>query len=258
MKRITLQFSSLLAALFLFAFSCQDHRTPEPQQEPVAEDAQIRTLEITNPGQVINDLNFRMSFEKLGTRPISEYGVLLSFKSTNSDEFSANPTLADEYSSPLKFDNAAAVGEHIKLQKSVGFDDFKTLYYRAYAKLGDGKVIYGAALEYTPIDVPKFGSFTLSKSQNVPATAKLEIIGLGTVGVAEYGVAYSYRTTANGAINDDPKLADKTVSYPLPITVKEQSISLPIQGGQFNKLYARPFMRLQNAKIYYGSVQSLQ
>lgn len=255
MKRITLQFSSLLAALFLFAFSCQDHRDPDP--EPVAEDARIRTLEITNPGQVINDLNFRMSFEKVGNRPISEYGLLLSFKSVNSDEFAAVPTLGNEFSSALKFDNPATAGEHVKLQKSVGFDDFKTLYYRAYAKLNDGNVIYGEALEYTPVDVPKFGSFTLTKSQNVPATAHLQIVGLGTVEVEEYGVAYSYRTTPNGAISDDPKLADKTVSFTLPVSVKEHSVDLPVNGGKFDKLYARPFMRLKNAKIYYGSVSSL-
>ncbi|MCF0050258.1 hypothetical protein LXM25_09330 [Dyadobacter sp. LJ53] len=255
MKRITLQFSSLLAALFLFAFSCQDHRDPDP--EPIAEDARIRTLEITNPGQVINDLNFRMSFEKVGNRPISEYGLLLSFKSINSDEFATVPTLGNEFSSALKFDHAATVGEHVKLQKSVGFDDFKTLYYRAYAKLNDGKVVYGEAMEYTPLDVPKFGSFTLSSSQNVPATAKLEIVGLGTVEVEEYGVAYSYKTTDGGVINDDPKLADKTVSYALPVSVKEHSVNLPITGGKFNKLNARPFMRLKNAKIYYGSVKSL-
>ena len=151
--------------MFLFAFSCQDHRDPEP----LAEDARLRTLEITNPGQIINDLNFRMSFEKLGARPITEYGVLLSFKATNSGEFSATPTLGNEFSSPLKFDGAASVGEHIKLQKSIGFDDFKTLYYRAYAKLGNGNIIYGETLEYTPADVPKFGSFTLSKTQKVPA-----------------------------------------------------------------------------------------
>jgi hypothetical protein len=253
MRRITLQFSLLLSALFLFAFSCQDHRDPEP----MAEDARLKTLEITNPGQIINDLNFRMSFEKLGTRPISEYGLLLSFKSSNSDEFSAIPTLADAYSSPLKFDQAASVGEHTKLQKSVGFDDFKTLYYRAYAKLANGSVIYGETMEYTPADVPKFGSFTLSKTQNVPATAKLEIVGLGTVGVEEYGVAYSYRTTANGAINEDPKLADRTVSYKLPVSISAHAVNLPINEGKFDKLYARPFMRLKNAKIYYGSVQSL-
>ncbi|MCF2506821.1 hypothetical protein L0663_25745 [Dyadobacter sp. CY107] len=255
MKRITLQFSSLLAALFLFAFSCQDHRDPDP--EPIAEDARVRTLEITNPGQVINDLNFRLYIETLGTEPITEYGILLSFKSTNSDEFAKVPTLGNKFSSPLKFEYGATAGEHIHLQESVGFDDFETLYYRAYAKTENGKVVYGDPMEYTPLDVPKFGSFTLSKSENVPATAKLEVVGLGTVQVEEYGVAYSYRTAPSGAVNVSPKLADRTVPYKLPVSVSAHAVNLPIKEGKFDKLYARPFMRLKNAKIYYGSVKSL-
>ena len=63
MKRISLHFSALLAALFLFAFSCQDHYVPE---EPGLERAIVKsnaiggsnptiiTMEILKTGNIPN------------------------------------------------------------------------------------------------------------------------------------------------------------------------------------------------------------
>lgn len=255
MKRITLQFSSLLAALFLFAFSCQDHRDPDP--EPIAEDARVRTLEITNPGQVINDLNFRMSFEKLGTRPIAEFGVLLSFQSSGSDEFSAVPTFLNQFTSALKFEKTPTQGEHQLLRKAVGFDDFEKLYYRAYARLSNGTVVYGDVLEFRPIVIPVFDQLVLTKNENGVVTAKLDVKSLGSSSIAEYGVAYSYRTSPNGTINSEPTVEDKKALYTGTFSVSAHFVNLPVEGGSLDKIYARPYLKYPNGDLYYGSVKSL-
>ncbi|WP_026628545.1 hypothetical protein [Dyadobacter alkalitolerans] len=256
MKRITLQFSSLLAALFLFAFSCQDHVTPEPKPEPVAEDAQVKTMEISFSDEVINDLTFRMSFEKIGTRPISEYGVLLSFKSPNSDEFTEVPTLSNQYTSALKFDGAATLGQQSLLRKAVGFDDFENLYFRAYARQANGTVVYGEVLKLRPTRVPAL-NLTLIKNQNGAVTAKLDVMSLGSFSITEYGVAYSYKTTSNGAVNTEPRVGDKKALYMMPLAVSAHFVNLPIEGGVFEKLYARPYLKLTNGQYYYGGVQNL-
>ena len=257
MKRITLQFSSLLAALFLFAFSCQDHVTPDPKPEPVAEDAKVTTLQIDNSGQAINDLTFRMSIEKLGTRSITEFGVLLSFESEGSDEFTTVPTLNNAFTSALKFDKVPSQGEHSILKKAVGFDDFKRFFYRAYARQANGTVVYGEALEFRLSAIPAFNSLVLTKSQNGTVTAKLDVMSLGSLSITEYGVAYSYRTTPNGAVNTEPRIEDKKALYAGGFSVSAHFVNLPVEGGSFNKLYARPFLKYQNGQYYYGSVQSL-
>ncbi|WP_141110327.1 hypothetical protein [Dyadobacter psychrophilus] len=257
MKRITLQFSSLLATLFLFAFSCQDHVTPDPKPEPVAEDAKVTTLQIDNSGQAINDLTFRMSIEKLGTRSITEFGVLLSFESEGSDEFTTVPTLNNAFTSALKFDKVPSQGEHSILKKAVGFDDFDKLYFRAYARQANGTVVYGEVFDFRPGTIPAFNSLILTKNQNGTVTAKLDVMSLGNTPIAEYGVAYSYRTTPNGVVNSDPTINDKKAFYVGAFSVSAHFVNLPIEGGIFDKLYARPFLKYPSGKYYYGSVQNL-
>lgn len=146
MKRTSLHFSALLATLFLFAFSCQDHYVPEEPEEPVA--AKVVTLEIQNLPEM-GHYRYRVAFETLGNVPITEYGTLVTFKkSLNDNDYNPVPVVGN-FDKKILFQAKPIVGEvSIDLDLADEIAAYYEKYYRAYAVLANGSVVYGEVRNY--------------------------------------------------------------------------------------------------------------
>lgn len=56
---------------------------------------------------------------------------------------------------------------------------------------------------------------------------------------------------------DAPAVGDKKALYMMPIAVSAHAVNLPVEGGTFARLYARPYFVLKSGYYYYANVQSL-
>lgn len=248
MKRISLHFSALLATLFLFAFSCQDHYVPE---EPEPEALKIKTLEIESPTNGEYSLSkFGVVIEKLGNKSINEFGLVISIHWIGNNDYKQAPTINDQ---TLSIDKAPTLGEYTFIESSFERDEVVEVYYRAYAELADGQVVYGEILKFTP---PSTVSVRLTdvSGKNAPITADIDISDLGGIDVEEYGVVYSYKTNANDPITSRPTLNDNKVKSVIPIKLGKQTIALPIPGNSVSDMNVRPYVKYKNGNVYYGNI----
>jgi hypothetical protein len=100
----------------------------------------IKTLEIVG-GEVVNGaegLNFRILVEELGNRTVTEYGMVWKVQKDNQQ---ITPTIND---SKTVFSMPFTIGEHSKLEFNIqNQKPYVDLFYRAYAILENGTVVYG-------------------------------------------------------------------------------------------------------------------
>ena len=142
MKRISLQFAGMLTALFLFAFSCQDHYVPE---EPEPETPDVLATVKTNVIAGSNPTIITMEILTAGNLPIEEYGIVYSYRvDSELEDINSNPTVAD---GKMLSSEAKVTGYHLVVTdfKSSNFAD---MYYRAYLKHTNGAVVYGQVMYY--------------------------------------------------------------------------------------------------------------
>jgi hypothetical protein len=129
-----LVFCMALSSLFS-GCSLQDHPIPE-------------TLAIrTEPVEYNNGWDFAIQADKLGSLPVTEHGILfLAFfrASTDTDYV---PRI--EHGSRIKFDGPLILGQNKFKYTGNGFDGRYFFFYRAYAILSDGSVVYGNIVNYT-------------------------------------------------------------------------------------------------------------
>jgi hypothetical protein len=136
MKRISYPIIGLLAFFLVLCWSCTDH---EPGSGPIVT-PKIKTLEIVG-GEVVNGaegLNFRILVEELGNRTVTEYGMVWKVQKDNQQ---ITPTIND---SKTVFSMPFTIGEHSKLEFNIqNQKPYVDLFYRAYAILENGTVVYG-------------------------------------------------------------------------------------------------------------------
>lgn len=131
MSRLLLKFSAILF-LSILVFSCaKDHEIP------VNMPAKIKTLEFIHG---VPTSTFKVQFEDLGNIPIVEYGIAMS--KGISGQLEPIPTVANEV---LIF-TATPIDLNIKMQTYS--QNFADVNYRAYARLNNGTVVYGAIIKY--------------------------------------------------------------------------------------------------------------
>jgi hypothetical protein len=248
MRRISLQFSALLAALFLFAFSCQDHYVPE---EPEPEAFQIKTLPIESPIDGEYSLSkFGVDIEKLGNKPVKRYGLVFSMHGVGNDDYTQEPTISN---SKMTIDEAPTLGEHTFTQSSFEHNEAIEIFYRAYLELDDGQVFYGEILKLTTQDIVDIRVTSVSKI-NAPISAIIDVYSLGVVDVEEYGLVYSYNVVSNGPINPKPTSKDHKVASAVPIKLGKQTFLIPIPGNSLKQLYVRPYVKYKNGNVFYGNI----
>lgn len=249
MRPLSLKIASLLAAMFLFNFSCQDHVVPEnPQPEEIA--PVIKTTGISVEDLAANLYRLKTQFLNLGNKPIIEYGVVYSIEPDNgSQNFTSTPTIADSKST---FSLISTLLERIHITE-INLSGAKQLYYRAYAIYGNNKVVYGEILVYDPRLAIMEAVFEAPLSK--PYQTAYELQDLGKTPIDEYGVVYSYKTQANGNINSFPTIADNKVVAPgSPATIIGLGgANLPIVENSVFEIYVRTYVKYTNGHIQYGN-----
>ncbi|MCF0064350.1 hypothetical protein MUK70_25830 [Dyadobacter chenwenxiniae] len=248
MRRISLQFSVLLAALFLFAFSCQDHYVPE---EPEPETLQIKTLPIESPTNgEYSRTKLGVAIEKLGIKPVKEFGLVISIHWIGDNDYTEQPTTSNQ---TLSIEEAPSLGEHTFTEGGFERDEIAEVYYRAYAELADGQVIYGEIMKFTPLDIVGIRVTDVS-GKSAPISGTVDISSLGAVDVEEYGLVYSYKVNSNDPISSRPTLADHKAKSAIPIKLGKQEITLPTPGNSVSHLYVRPYVKYKNGNVFYGNI----
>ncbi|KQS27692.1 hypothetical protein ASG33_14760 [Dyadobacter sp. Leaf189] len=113
------------------AFSCDDHVVPEePTEEPVT------AFTSTSAGLAFNLVIYNYTFGSLGMVPVMEHGIVRVNADVNS--VGILPTVDDK---KIISNEAAAV--KIFGVFEVVTPELKKIYYRPYAILENGNVIYG-------------------------------------------------------------------------------------------------------------------
>ncbi|WP_157474783.1 hypothetical protein [Dyadobacter sp. Leaf189] len=121
----------LFLSIFLMAFSCDDHVVPEePTEEPVT------AFTSTSAGLAFNLVIYNYTFGSLGMVPVMEHGIVRVNADVNS--VGILPTVDDK---KIISNEAAAV--KIFGVFEVVTPELKKIYYRPYAILENGNVIYG-------------------------------------------------------------------------------------------------------------------
>lgn len=147
MKKFPFTYAILLAAMFLFNFSCEDHVVPEePQPETPVEIAPvIQTVKLSSENSSADLYRLKLNFTILGNQPIIEHGVVYSIEMNDpNQEFTATPTITNSKSI---FPTIPKLGEEYKITE-IDLSDAKQLFYRAYVIYGNNKVAYGEAKVY--------------------------------------------------------------------------------------------------------------
>ncbi|KAA0993052.1 hypothetical protein [Dyadobacter aurulentus] len=248
MRRISLQFAALLSMLFLFSFSCEDHVVPEtPEILPVVS---TRPMQVSGTGK----LHFKMAFENLGNVQIASYGIVysvgffdLNINSTKipTINFIKQDFLGDPGLGELSHSEAAAP------------EGFYAIYYRAFAMLGSGEVVYGNTMEFNPdlggrAVLEVFGTPNI----NMPYNTGYVFKNLGNKNIVEYGLVYSYNTAVTQAINPMPTVADhkRATNAQTSPPVKDliRGVNLQIAESAINELYVRSYVIYADQTVDYG------
>ena len=131
LPRLLLSSFLTFLGVFLLSFSCEDHVTPEV---PADEAPIIRTIGV-NIGS--NTVQFNLVFDKAGNIPVVEHGILYRVSG-----FGASGIVPTESDSKVMFDLPISTTKKSK-QHDISTDGTTRLFYRAYAKLSNGNMIYG-------------------------------------------------------------------------------------------------------------------
>ena len=126
-------------SLFLFSYSCQDHQVPgEPPLLSTHElfyDSSHGKCSFTTELEVLN----------IGTVPVTEYGIVYnSALGGGSGPGHDNPTI--ENYPKIVFDMPFSTGVKTEVGPQICTN---SNYYRAYAILSNGTVVYGQTLRFT-------------------------------------------------------------------------------------------------------------
>ncbi|MCE7061992.1 hypothetical protein [Dyadobacter sp. CY343] len=133
--RSTYLIAVLVIGGFFASCSLQDHVTPEP-------------LRITTDSvRYNNGWNFGVRAYEMADLPVTEHGILYLafFRASNDHDYV--PRI--EHGGRIKFDGPLVPGANKSLYTGDAFAGRYFYFYRAYAILSDGSVVYGDIKNYT-------------------------------------------------------------------------------------------------------------
>ncbi|SKC18225.1 hypothetical protein [Dyadobacter psychrophilus] len=258
MKRISLHFSALLAALFLFAFSCQDHYVPEePEQETPVEAPKVQTVALSIENE--SEYRYKLNVESLGNVHITGYGIAFSVEFDSNAPFTNTPTIADNN---VVFSMPISTGEKFKIDGAFP-GSYKTIYYRAYITYGVNSVAYGDVMEISPVPLEKAIIQTREYLKNGSITEyRVFFEKLGDIRISEYGILLNIKESENDSdFSVEPVIGKHDKKLPFSsIVTKEGLQSLIIDDPEslnYHQRYYRAYAILENGSIVYGSVMGL-
>lgn len=132
MKTLTIAILSMI----LLVFSCNDHVIPDSELS-------FKTLPFEHADTTTI---FKIQVDDQGKKPVKEYGIVYTAYFRGVGNHNLDPTVDDN---KIKFDTAFMLGIN-QFGYTKDFINGKTFfYYRAYAILDDGSVIYGNRISLT-------------------------------------------------------------------------------------------------------------
>lgn len=129
-------FPTAIFAIILLAFSCNDHVAP-------GSCLSIKTLPFEH---VDTSTIFKIQVENQCEKPVKEYGIVYTAYFRGVGNHNIDPTITDN---KIAFDTAIMPGGNQFTYAKDFFNGRIFFYYRAYAILGDGSVIYGNRIGFT-------------------------------------------------------------------------------------------------------------
>jgi hypothetical protein len=254
MKRISLQFSALLAALFLFAFSCDDHVVPEEPDvpEPSVQIPAVQTLALSIENQNLNQYRYKLNIENLGNVQITGYGVVFSAEFNSNAPFTNTPTIAND---KVVFPMPASTGEKSKVDAAPPIG-YKTIYYRAFVTYGVNSVAYGNVMEFSPAAL-KTAVIEIANAIGPgapPIIVQLDVKDFGELPIEEYGVVYSFLEDIAIPVNPTPTVLDHKHLFTTPAKLGTDNIGV-LPNNTISDLYIRTYVKHTNGAIVYGEVE---
>jgi hypothetical protein len=141
MHRRLLVFGTIFLSLFLFSYSCQDHQLPgEPPLLSTHElfyDSTHGKCSFTTELEVLN----------IGTIPVTEYGIVYNPTLGGGGGPSFDNPVIESFPKVI-FDMPFSTGVKTKVGPQICTN---SNYYRAYAILNNGTVVYGQTLRFTDL-----------------------------------------------------------------------------------------------------------
>ncbi|TDE16514.1 hypothetical protein [Dyadobacter psychrotolerans] len=140
-----IKLAALSLTILFMNFSCQDHEVP--QLLPVLETIPVTQSRKSPPPYLTFYINhYRVNIKEKGNVPVAEYGVLYSTYHPSELENNASyvikqPTVLN--SPPHVITQEFEIGERLMSNDGDNFPLRTYVYQRAYAKLTDGRVVYG-------------------------------------------------------------------------------------------------------------------
>nr|WP_295931648.1 hypothetical protein [uncultured Dyadobacter sp.] len=244
MKQLSIRIGGLLAFVLLFCFSCTDH---EPGRQPRV----ITGEAIATP--TAPAVSFKVIVEA-GDFPIVEYGVVYSLKeNANDNDFHTTPTVAD---TKAIFPLPASNGQHIKVEQVAPFVE---MYYRAYAVVQGGAVIYGDVMVIDKDGPSQDNGAKVSTldilSSNADGTLnfRLNLASSGQT-ISEFGIVFSSRATPQQPINQNPTVENGTkIVFPMPaMDGVHTKAGLNVNQNPIQEMFYRAYAILGNGIVIYG------
>lgn len=237
----------LLTFLGFLNAGCSDH-------DPESETQQVETGDVSlSPPSLYQ---FSVSLKGLNAQTIEEFGIVYSVQYYDVlKNYATTPELGPS-KIVFSFDGSKAVQTKGVAAPASGY--FK-LFYRAYAKLNNGSVLYGNVKDFQE---DKSGNAILEAvgkpNLNKPYNAGVILLAQGSKPIKQFGVVYSYTTAAGQTINPVPTLADKSTKF------SYDKVQIPVGGSgtgfrldniadeSLNEIYIRSFVEYTDGTIFYG------
>jgi hypothetical protein len=237
---------SLFLSIFLMAFSCADHVVPEnPSSASVTT---VSSAIFTILGS--SNIQYRIQFSELGVVPIIEHGVVRVVQ--NLDQPDVIPTINDG----KKISSVAATKDLENLIEPVDLSTPKRIFYRAYALLQNGDVVYGEVK--SRLNVPdnqieqKIKTLDAVASFGNMMRFSVALEETGNIPVLEFGVLYSVGNALTPPT--PPTEADNKDVFTGALTTNPSNKDTHINGlGLF--VYYRAYAKLLNGNTIYGEVK---
>ena len=137
-------FQNVAWLLLLTFVSCTDHQVPAPVNPHIEIDTDWDGNEA--------DINLKVIFHQLGNKPIRSYGIVMVKGEIDDDLI---PTFNDAV---ISFQSPPVAGLNIQAYPFQNLfppnlvGEF-ALFFRAYAELEDGTIVYGSLVHYMAINI---------------------------------------------------------------------------------------------------------
>jgi hypothetical protein len=229
----------------------------------------IQTLDASK-GDDSDFIAYSLKFDVIGNIPVTEYGIVTYQGKPNEQQTPEVPT-----DNPLekKYVNSEAANLDVKniiKQYDGPTDSPIRLFYRAYAVLNNGEVVYGEVkfldfeIEVKPVINTVNASFSPVGEQQINFTFEIQFSNLGNLSMVNYGVLIENGKLGDSKVPDFPLDPNEGVvvfaeysdggleGLDLQVQSKTKTYDKPATS---KRLFYRSFVTLMNGEAIYGGIK---